>query len=454
MRRFKVEAAVTHIVCDAASAVPGPFSAVRAEKRDWFDAHQNEFIRPVAIAALPDTGRQHDRLIALCRTLSRINDVVISAFDASSFIARLREVIAASNLFPLVCISIIQPMCGDRTEIVCGCDYPYGRSPFEALIGQVLADHREATSRDGLVIREFACCDFIPVWRDEALALGFHACASVPITSSGALYGTISAFVDGNDHFDADLVDLLRQIAGGTAFVLRNLEKASERQSYAHNLSDTKRQLQELSGHLLSIREHERSLMARELHDELGQTLNMLKLDLHALGKVQSSTSPANAIRMIRMTEAIDHALEEVHRVVSNLYPRILDDLGLEPAIEWLVANFIKQSGVACQFDVELSARKIPRMTAKAAFRCVQECLDNVRHQQSATVVRVSLGFDDQLLVLTIAEDGCGSTPFKTAEGIIADTGMRQRVKLLGGSLKANRRRHGGTFVRIDFPME
>jgi signal transduction histidine kinase len=397
----------------------------------------------------------YERLSRLYQLLKRTNAEIIFVTDRKSLFLQLNKILSESRLFSMASVSTIAPMTGELESVCTCCERPSQNSLASELFDQVFSRHCAGKAGEPLVLNNLGLDVSGPSWREMAFDAGLHSFASLPMTFDGIFYGTLALFSNATNHFDADLVDLLHQVAKNVAYTLHSIDESIEVQTYELGLSESRRELKELLLHLHSAREDERSLVARELHDELGQTLNTLKLDLFALSNGQSIKVHLQEKRLARMTEAIEHALDEVHRVVSALCPRILSDLGLGPAVEWLVNDFNDQSGISCQLKLDLPPQNdIPRTISTAAFRCIQEFLTNLRQRSVATSASIRITLDRALLSLAISDNGRSNTPHSgpTADSF-GNISIRQRVELLGGSLKRINRSGHGTCIEIVLPI-
>jgi len=398
---------------------------------------------------------EYERLAKYYQVLKRVNAAIISIADGRSLFSQLSEIFAESHLFSMASISVINTMTGELVSAFTCCERPFQKGLANELFDRVFARHCAGAAKASRILNDLELDVFSPSWRALALGAGLRSFASLPIAFNGEFKGTVTVFSDAAEHFDPGIVDLLYRIAETVAYALHAFEESVERRAYERGLSESRRELKELLLHLHSAREDERNLVARELYDELGQTLNSLKLDLSVLGNAQSTNVAHQEKRLARMTEAIDHGLEEVHRIVSALCPRILSDLGLGPAIEWLVSEFSGQSGIQCRLQLDLPRdNDIPHATATTAFRCVQEYLTIIGQASTATSVSLMISIDHALLKLSISDNGsidnCHAGPTATSFGTIS---IRQRIELLGGSMTRINRFGHGTCIEITLPI-
>jgi PAS domain S-box-containing protein len=206
-------------------------------------------------------------------------------------------------------------------------------------------------------------------------------------------------------------------------------------------------QLRRLSGSIMANQEKERTAIARELHDELGQVLTALRMDAVWLQEQLKKEGVDGVERATAMCEMIDSTIEEVRSLAIRLRPGVLDDLGLVDALEWYTSEFERRSQIPCIFTHD-AIPEIDNTLATAAYRIAQEALTNVARHADASRSEVSLNMSDGSLVLTVSDDGRG---FK--EDVIAESeqlglaGMRERAILAGGVLAVVSNPGSGTRV-------
>lgn len=201
------------------------------------------------------------------------------------------------------------------------------------------------------------------------------------------------------------------------------------------------------------IREQEKSRIARELHDELAQSLTALKMDtIWMRDHIPDADAPAQE-KITQMLAMLDACVASVRRIASDLRPLILDDLGLVPAIEWLAQNFTQRTGVPCDLKVDESL-ELQEPYATGVFRIVQESLANVGKHARATKVRVELQRQGDRLLLRVQDDGIGFRPAAPRRpqslGLV---GLRERAQLLRGEVKVDSNPGAGTVVEARIPV-
>ena len=218
----------------------------------------------------------------------------------------------------------------------------------------------------------------------------------------------------------------------------------------------SRERLRNLSGRLQSLLEEERMRISREIHDELGQALTVLKLDLSSIRRSLVSDGLAEQSAKVHDIErTVTRIIRTVRRISTELRPGILDELGVAAAIEWMAKDFQNRTGIGCKVTIQAVDKISDTARATAIFRIVQEALTNVMRHAAASQVNVSLEKKDETLIVEVRDNGIG-----IMEGWISDSkshgliGVRERVLLLGGETVISGKPGEGTLVRVTLPME
>ena len=212
-------------------------------------------------------------------------------------------------------------------------------------------------------------------------------------------------------------------------------------------------QLRALAARLRSVREEERKRVAREIHDQLGQALTAIKIDLSALVLELPADQKQHWKRTASILKLVDEMIQTVRRIATELRPGILDDLGLVAAIEWAGEEFEARTGTRCRLDLPDDDISIDSERATAVFRIFQETLTNVARHADATETEVRLAREDQDLTLEVHDNGKGIPQDKLSNGeSLGILGMRERALLLGGKLTIRGAAGEGTTVRVRIP--
>lgn len=232
--------------------------------------------------------------------------------------------------------------------------------------------------------------------------------------------------------------------------VLRDI---TQRRRAEEELREMNRQLRSLSASLQEVREQERSRIAMELHDDLGQQLTGLKLELSWLGGRMKEGRQATPEEVAAMRQLLDTAIASVRRIATDLRPPILDDLGFGEAVKWQTAEFAKRSGLEITLDLQAQALVEDDLVATALFRIVQESLTNVARHAGATQVKVSLTADASSLLLTVSDNGAGIDAIAGKGNGIGLVSMRERATALGGKFNIAGVPGAGTTIEVTLPL-
>ncbi len=231
-------------------------------------------------------------------------------------------------------------------------------------------------------------------------------------------------------------------------------EDITEKRRAQEELERSREQLRNLSTYLQSVREKESTRIAREIHDELGQSLTALQMDVTWLGDQLPPELTHLKEKTQRMARLADATVESVHRIITELRPILLDDLGLTAAIEWQAKEFQSRMGIECYIYLDCTDSSIEKDLATTLFRVFQGVLTNVGRHAAATAVWIRLVQKEDELCLEVIDNGKGITA-KQAEdprsfGII---GIRERVNLWGGSVQISGVRNRGTTISVTIPL-
>ncbi len=226
----------------------------------------------------------------------------------------------------------------------------------------------------------------------------------------------------------------------------------AERTSAEAGLRESRKELRDLAAHLQSVREQERTQIAREIHDELGQALTALKMDVHWISQRVAAESVLTE-KTRSMSDLIDTTVHAVRRISSELRPKLLDDLGLSAAIEWQAREFEQRSGVDCDVRSEPDDIVLDPARSTALFRVFQETLTNVARHADARRIDVLLRKDAGGVELVVVDDGAGITSKQASSASsLGIVGMRERVYSLGGTFEIGGQPGLGTTVRVTIP--
>lgn len=223
----------------------------------------------------------------------------------------------------------------------------------------------------------------------------------------------------------------------------------------ANRLRDERERLRALTSRLETIREEERTKVAREIHDELGQALTGMKMDLAHLSKRLSLNDVALTSRIRSLGEVIDDMIGVVRRISTGLRPGILDELGLKAAIEWQVEDFGNRvAEIECEFQSNLDDTALDLTISTALFRILQEALTNVIRHAEATRVNITVNEETGFVIMMVEDNGRGITEHEVHNSrSLGLMGIRERARILGGEAQISAGKGRGTSLAVRIPI-
>ncbi len=267
----------------------------------------------------------------------------------------------------------------------------------------------------------------------------------------GADYRIITA--TGEEHIVHEQAELLFDDAGIPEKWMGTIQDITERKRIEDELKSSLEQLKQLSKYIEQVRENERISISRELHDDLGQALTAVKIDL---GLIRQKISDNELVLKIsNVTNLVGETIKSVQRITSQLRPEIIDDLGLEAAIEWYTGEFAKRTGIEVLLEIE-KGMSISNNESLPIFRIMQESLTNIARHAKANHVKIGLKKEGELIQFRISDNGIGikedKMKSKNSFGLIS---MSERAASLGGTFEIYPKKDDfGTVIKITFPLK
>ena len=270
---------------------------------------------------------------------------------------------------------------------------------------------------------------------------------AVPLRVSGKVVGVLDVQSPRLNAFDENDVMVMEILADQIATSIHNAQLYEAERA-------ARRRLRNLAGYLEDAREKERTYIAREIHDEFGQALTALKMDLAWLAKRLPANQDGLLAKVGSMSELVDSSIHMVRRIATDLRPGVLDHLGLVASIEWQAQEFAKRAGFECQLHLTDRDLMLDEDLLTAVFRIFQETLTNVVRHAEATKVRVELREDADELVLIVQDNGKGMTESQiTRSKSLGLIGMQERARSWGGRVMFLATPGQGTTVTVRVPM-
>jgi PAS domain S-box-containing protein len=246
----------------------------------------------------------------------------------------------------------------------------------------------------------------------------------------------------------------LRNPQGSIVTILSLVHDVTERRNAEEMMHQSYQQIRSLTEHLQNIREEERTYIAREIHDELGQQLTVLKMDIAWLSKKVNGKDDAVKEKLMDLLNLLDNMVQSVRRISSELRPGILDDLGLAAALEWHLNEFEKRSGVKTHFICPEEEQQLPGPVKTNLYRIFQESLTNVARHAQASEVTVNLAQQDGQITLTIKDNGQGfDQQLAGKKRTLGILGMKERAAMMGGTYEIQSEPGIGTTISVVIPL-
>lgn len=424
---------------------------------------------PVVRRAIAEARERRARLAAEQRTyaltnlyaaLSESNDALARAEGRDDLFRHICRIAVKRGGFKYAWVGLVDSADGfvrqvvhfgagssavEQAEIPLDVRQPGGRGPMAI----AARDGQPSVCNDILADRRFGAV------RERMLLHEFHSTAALPLLLEGRAIGGLGLYAGQVGYFDDERMHLLSGLAGNIAFALDRFEQEARRRRAETTVLEARRQLQALSTRLIEVQEDERREIARELHDEIGQALSLMKIKLQQVVRLNGRDAE---ILLEDCIGIADHTLKQVRDISLDLRPPLLDDLGLEAALEWTLQRREQAAGWQTAIATGPLSRRLAPDIETACFRIAQEALTNVARHAEAKMVDVSLQIIGEKIELVVRDDGrgfdqeaVGGRPAKLASlGLVS---MKERAALVGGRLEITSSEGSGTEVRVVIPI-
>ncbi len=387
------------------------------------------------------SGAYYDTQKNSSAALLSILDAELSAANLTTLLARILEI--ATSIFR-ASVGVILLLDGETNELhvsnTVGLDG--GLDPEMGIpLGRGFSGTIAATGEPGF-LADLSSSDGLlnGVLREKAQALW-----GVPMKSGEQVIGVLLIGFSRPYEWLPTERELLRGIGDRSALAI-------DRARMTDALREREARIAELSAHLLSAQEEERKRISRELHDETGQALMVIRL---YLGMLESAVAARSARGKIRETlEVVDRTIEGLRRTIARLSPLVLQELGLIAAIRKEAKDLARNTGVKARVAVSDDVGRLAPETETAIYRVVQEALHNVAKHAQAHTVNIQMSRENTTLRLVVEDDGVGMTPKPFTGGrSFGLAGMRERIGMLGGSVRIASTKGRGTRLEVSVPV-
>jgi signal transduction histidine kinase len=309
--------------------------------------------------------------------------------------------------------------------------------------GQVVRDCKPVLIPDFRLVEPFSTLGL------ETARPNWQSYLCVPLQAKGQVEGVLDLFSQAPAEFSQDSVALLTTLGQQVGVAIQNAQLFEQ-------VRTGRRQLQLLSQQLLEVQEAERHHIARELHDEIGQALTALKVNLQSVKRLTDYSDLESPLD--DSIGLVERTLQQVRTLSLDLRPSLLDDLGVVSALRWYVDRQAQRAGFEAKFIAELPDKRLPSDLETTCFRVVQEALTNIIRHAQAKHVWIELRDAENLLELVIRDDGVGFDVGAVAEHAAGDLslgilGMQERVQLIGGQITIESDPNQGTEIQVYFPL-
>lgn len=284
---------------------------------------------------------------------------------------------------------------------------------------------------------------FFP-WREAAIIRSYASSVSLPLSQNDHAFGVLNIYSDEKDHFNKDELELLSTLTSDLSFGILALRIRVERDGMV-------KELRSLSRKLVEVQETERRNIARELHDEIGQSLTALRM---LFAQIIRSPGKYNLDTITEANQVLTELMKQVREMSLNLRPSMLDDLGLLPTLLWHFERFTAQTGIEIKFDHTGLQQTLPTEVNTTTYRIVQEGLTNIARYADVKEANISIRIIDDTLFISIRDSGRGFSPLKQNVNTAGLSGMRERVLLLNGKFSLNTAPGEGTHILVELPVQ
>jgi PAS domain S-box-containing protein len=415
----------------------------------------------VDITARKRAEEQAASLSRMYRMLSKANETIVRVTGKDELFRRICRLMMEEGDFRLAWIGQIDQ---DTRLVKAGTKYDLADEYVQNITIPV-DDVPEGRGPTGTAAREgrYDVCNDIATdprmapWREQALARGFQASAAFPLKVGSEVVGVLTVYADRVRFFTPDEIALLESLADDLSFALEFLARDAQRRLVEEILRESEERLRYLASQLLHAQEKERRHLALELHDDLGQSLMVLKMQLRTIEKTVPPEQWRSKEECAHTLNYLNVVIDNVRRLARNLRPSVLDDLGLAAGLRVLGEEFCKYHEIELSLEMDDIEGLFSRDEEINLYRIFQETLTNIAKHAQASKVGIVIRRSPDGVSFQVTDDGVG---FDLDQVLVRDAAKKglglaaldERVRILGGALMIKAQEHRGTAISFTVP--
>jgi PAS domain S-box-containing protein len=399
----------------------------------------------------------------LYRLLSKVNEAIVRAADQEGLFAEVCRVAVEEGLFRMAWVGLVDEQTRNVRPVA-----KYGQDAgYLERIRVTLGGNAKSRGPTGIAVREGRydiCRDFatdprMAPWREEALQRGYHSSAAFPLKLGPKVVGALTLYSGETDFFSAGEIGLLSALAQDLSFAMESLDREARRRRAEEALKESEERLRYLAAQLIDAQEAERKRISMELHDDLGQSLTVLKLQLRGIDQNLPADFGELRERCGQFRNNLDEVIEKVRGISRDLSPSILVDLGLPAALRHLSEEFGKYHEIKLNLEKDVVKNQFAPEEEINLYRIFQESLNNIAKHARASQIEITVRKQKGRVAFSVLDNGVGFDVQKTLSGEAPKKGlglaaMDERVRMLGGALKISSQEGRGTRISFVVPMQ
>ena len=438
-----------------------------ANKEGGYTEADQEVIESLSIAIVEALMRfraenKAARFSRLYRFLSQVNEAIVRAPDQETLFRQICRIAVEEGRFRMAWIGVVDQEKGFVKAVA---QHGLAEGYLEKL-KIPLVDSPESRGPTGTAVREGRhdiCNDFandprMSPWREEALKRGYRSSGSFPLRVGSRVIGSLTMYAGEPGFFTDEEVTLLESLAHDVSFAMESMEREAQRRQAEAALKESEERLRYLASQLIDAQEAERRRVSLELHDDLGQSLMVLTMQLRAIKK---QVPPDQGEILDHCNQALDYVyeiVENVRRLSRDLRPSLLEDLGLPAALRHLVETFRTYHGIDVSLDMDDITGIFAPPEEVNIYRIFQESLTNIAKYAQATQVTLTVKKVKNRVFFRVVDNGRGFDGHQILSGEAPQSGlglpaMTERVRMLGGKLEIRSQEGQGTSISFLVPM-